>query len=148
MPAFTAADGTRLAHHLRGDDETLAVLPGGPMRASAYLGGQGFAPFFHGRWDDTARAPAAAEEARTNDEAGERYFGDGASTPAATRAALAEPTAPVLVHAGQYDGGPRRRIESGPPPSTGTRPPPCPAGLRPPKVLPTWAVGHRERSLG
>lgn len=107
MPTFTVADGTRLAHHLRGDGETLAVLPGGPMRASAYLGGQGFPPFFPGRWDDTAREHAAAEEARTHDEAGERYVGDGASTPAATRAALAEPAAPVLVHAGEYDGGPR-----------------------------------------
>ncbi|TWV30608.1 alpha/beta hydrolase [Streptomyces misionensis] len=234
MPTFTTADGTRLAHHLRGDGETLAVLPGGPMRASAYLGDLGgltthrrlalldlrgtgdsaapadpatyrcdrmvadveawrdhlsldrmdllahsagaaaamlyaarhphrirrlvlitpnpsalglratpddrlaaarlrahepwFAeaypafrdwlageadfdevilPFFHGRWDDTARAHAAAEEAQTNDEAGERYFAEGAFTPAATRAALAELTAPVLVYAGEYDGGPR-----------------------------------------
>ncbi|QLJ01999.1 alpha/beta hydrolase [Streptomyces sp. NEAU-sy36] len=234
MPTFTAADGTRLAHHLRGDGETLAVLPGGPMRASAYLGDLGgltahrrlalldlrgtggsavpadpatyrcdrlvadveawrdhlsldrmdllahsagaapamlyaarhphrirrlilitpnpsalglratprdrlaaarlrahepwfagaypafrhwlageadfddvFLPFFYGRWDGTARAHAAAEEAQTNDEAGERYFADGAFTPAATRAALAGLTAPVLVYAGEYDGGPR-----------------------------------------
>ncbi|MFI1760578.1 alpha/beta fold hydrolase [Streptomyces sp. NPDC020800] len=41
MPTFTAADGTRLAYHLRGAGETLAVLPGGPMRASAYLGDLG-----------------------------------------------------------------------------------------------------------
>ena len=234
MPTFTTADGTRLAHHLRGDGETLAVLPGGPMRASAYLGDLGgltarrrlalldlrgtgdsavpadpatyrcdrmvadveawrenlsldrvdllahsagaslamlyaarhphrirrlilitpnpsalglratpddrlaaarlrahepwfaeaypayrawlageadfdevFEPFFYGRWDDTARAHADAGETQTNDEAGERYFADGAFTPAATRAALATLTAPVLVYAGELDGGPR-----------------------------------------
>jgi hypothetical protein len=34
MPTFTASDGTRLAYHLRGQGEPLAVVPGGPMRAS------------------------------------------------------------------------------------------------------------------
>ncbi len=41
MPTFTTADGTRLAHHPRGTGEPLAVLPGGPLRASAYLGDLG-----------------------------------------------------------------------------------------------------------
>ncbi|MEU0589306.1 alpha/beta hydrolase [Streptomyces sp. NPDC006132] len=41
MPYFTAPDGTRLACHLRGSGEPLVVLPGGPMRASAYLGNLG-----------------------------------------------------------------------------------------------------------
>ncbi|ARP73567.1 alpha/beta hydrolase [Streptomyces pluripotens] len=41
MPTFATADGARLAYHLRGDGEPLAVLPGGPMRASAYLGDLG-----------------------------------------------------------------------------------------------------------
>ncbi|OIK26271.1 alpha/beta fold hydrolase [Streptomyces malaysiense] len=234
MPTFTTADATRLAYHLRGEGEPLAVLPGGPMRASAYLGdlggltahrrlalldlrgtgdsavpadpatyrcdrmtedveawrdhlgldrldllahsagaalamlyaarhpqrigrlllitpnpsalglrataedrlaaagprahepwfpeayppfrawlaGEGgfddrFLPFFHGRWDDTARAHAEAEPAQTDDEAAGRYFAEGAFTPAATRAALAELAAPVLVYAGALDGGPR-----------------------------------------
>lgn len=234
MPTFTAADGTRLAYHLRGEGETLAVLPGGPMRASAYLGDLGgltahrrlalldlrgtgdsatpadaatyrcdrmvedveawrshmglqrmdllahsagaalatlyaarypqrvrrlllvtpnpsalglratpqdrlaaaalrtdepwfadafpafrtwlagdadfddvFLPFFYGRWDDTARAHAEAEAEQTNDDAGAHYFADGAFTPDATRAALAALRAPVLVHAGEVDGGPR-----------------------------------------
>ncbi|MFG2264159.1 alpha/beta fold hydrolase [Streptomyces sp. NPDC048720] len=233
MPTFTAADGTALAYHLRGRGAPLAVLPGGPMRASAYLGDLGgltahrrlalldlrgtgdsgtpddpatyrcdrmvddverwrvhlglermdllahsaagslallyaarhphrirrlalitpnpsalglratpadrlaaarlradqpwfgrafpayqawlagdadfdevFLPFFYGRWDDTARAHTEHEEAQTNDEAAERYFAEGAFTPDATRAALAALTAPVLVHAGEYDGGP------------------------------------------
>lgn len=234
MPTFTAADGTRLAYHLRGDGEPLAVLPGGPMRASAYLGDLGgltahrrlalldlrgtgdssvpadpatyrcdrmiddvelwrahmavehmdvlahsagaalamlyaarhphrvrrlvlitpnpsalgmratpedrlaaaglrrrepwfeeafpafrawlagdaefddvFLPFFHGRWDDAARAHTDAEPEQTNEEAGERYFAEGAFTPDATRATLATLTAPVLVYAGELDGGPR-----------------------------------------
>lgn len=41
MPAFTAPDGTRLAYHVVGDGEPLICLPGGPMRASAYLGDLG-----------------------------------------------------------------------------------------------------------
>ncbi|WP_199829636.1 alpha/beta fold hydrolase [Streptomyces sp. MMG1121] len=234
MPTFTATDGTRLAYHLRGEGDPLVVLPGGPMRASAYFGDLGgltahrrlalldlrgtgdsavpadpatyrcdrmvddvevwrahmglehmdllahsagaalamlyaarhprrirrlllitpnpsalgmrassgdrlaaarlradepwfakafpafrawltgeadfddaFLPFFYGRWDATARAHADAEPAQTNDEAGERYFADGAFAPGVTRAALAALTAPVLVHAGELDGGPR-----------------------------------------
>ncbi|MET8808955.1 alpha/beta hydrolase [Streptomyces sp. NPDC004546] len=234
MPTLTTPDGTRLAYHLRGAGEPLAVLPGGPMRASAYLGDLGgltahrrlalldlrgtgdsappadpasyrcdrmvedvevwrahmglehmdllahsagaalamlyaarhpqrirrlllitpnpsalglratpedrlsaarlraqepwfpeafpafrawlageaefddvFLPFFHGRWDDAARAHTDAEVQQTNEEAAERYFADGAFTPDATRTALAELTAPVLLHAGELDGGPR-----------------------------------------
>lgn len=41
MPTFTSADGTEIAYHLRGEGEPLVVLPGGPMRASAYLGDLG-----------------------------------------------------------------------------------------------------------
>lgn len=41
MPIFTAPDGTALAYHVRGEGEPLVVLPGGPMRASEYLGDLG-----------------------------------------------------------------------------------------------------------
>ncbi|MGV9943903.1 alpha/beta fold hydrolase [Streptomyces sp. NPDC003401] len=41
MPTFTAPDGTRLAYHLDGDGPPLVCLPGGPMRASSYLGDLG-----------------------------------------------------------------------------------------------------------
>lgn len=41
MPTFTAPDGTELAYHVRGEGEPLIVLPGGAMRASAYLGDLG-----------------------------------------------------------------------------------------------------------
>ncbi|MEU8349388.1 alpha/beta fold hydrolase, partial [Streptomyces sp. NPDC048845] len=41
MPTFLSTDGTRLAHHSTGSGDPLIVLPGGPMRASAYLGDLG-----------------------------------------------------------------------------------------------------------
>ncbi|WRZ94262.1 alpha/beta hydrolase [Streptomyces sp. NBC_01007] len=41
MSVFAAPDGTRLAHHARGEGAPLLCLPGGPMRASAYLGDLG-----------------------------------------------------------------------------------------------------------
>ena len=41
MPSFHAPDGTELAYHVRGGGAPLICLPGGPMRASAYLGDLG-----------------------------------------------------------------------------------------------------------
>ncbi|MCZ7462045.1 alpha/beta hydrolase [Streptomyces sp. WMMC940] len=41
MPTFSAHDGTALAYHAEGEGEPLVCLPGGPMRASAYLGDLG-----------------------------------------------------------------------------------------------------------
>ncbi|AWI32499.1 alpha/beta fold hydrolase [Streptomyces tirandamycinicus] len=41
MPTFRAYDGTVLAYHAEGEGEPLVCLPGGPMRASAYLGDLG-----------------------------------------------------------------------------------------------------------
>lgn len=41
MPTFTSYDGTELAYHLKGEGPPLVVLPGGPMRASVYLGDLG-----------------------------------------------------------------------------------------------------------
>jgi pimeloyl-ACP methyl ester carboxylesterase len=237
MPTFSAWDGTELAYHLRGRGEPLVVLPGGPMRASAYLGELGglsahrrlvlldlrgtgesavpadpatyrcdrlvddvealrghlglermdvlahsaggslamryaaryparvgrlvlvtatpwalglpatagdrlaaaramkdepwfpaafpafeawlagtgpfdpvFAPFFYGRWDDAARAHDARAEEECNDEAADVYGSQGAYDPPATRAALARLTSPVLVLAGELDGGPRPEL--------------------------------------
>jgi pimeloyl-ACP methyl ester carboxylesterase len=234
MPTFTATDGTELAYHVRGEGEPLVVLPGGPMRASAYLGDLGgltarrrlilldlrgtgdsavptdratyrcdrlvddvevwrahmglehmdllahsaggslamlyaaryparvarlalitatpwalampataedrlaaarlrqaepwfedaypafeawlagtgdfdpvFDPFFYGRWDAAAEEHCALGDEQCNDEAADLYFGQGAFDPPATRAALAILPAPVLVLAGELDGGPR-----------------------------------------
>ncbi|WP_367325363.1 alpha/beta fold hydrolase [Streptomyces sp. HUAS ZL42] len=233
MPTFTAPDGTELAYHARGEGEPLVVLPGGPMRASAYLGDLGgltarrrlilldlrgtgdsavpadpatyrcdrlvddvealrvhlglegmdvvahsaggslamlyaaryparvarlvlvtatpwalgmpataehrlaaallrkgetwfedalaafeawlagtgdfdpvFTPFFYGRWDSAAEEHAAHEDEQCNDEAGDVYGSEGAYDPPATRVALAGFTSPVLVLAGEIDGGP------------------------------------------
>ncbi|MET8952780.1 alpha/beta fold hydrolase [Streptomyces sp. NPDC004393] len=233
MPIFDAYDGTRLTYHLRGEGEPLVVLPGGPMRASAYFGdlgglaarrrlvlldlrgtgdsatpadpgtyrcdrlvddvealrthlgrermdilahsaggslalryaarypervsrlalitaipwalgmpatpeqrlaaarlrkdepwfedafpafrawlaGEGeydpvITPFFYGRWDAVAEAHAAADEEQTNEAAADVYHSEGAYDPPATGAALAGLTAPVLVYAGEADGGP------------------------------------------
>ncbi|MEV7995411.1 alpha/beta hydrolase [Streptomyces sp. NPDC086077] len=66
-----------------------------------------FIPFFYGRWDETAAEHAARDEEESNEEAAERYGSEGAYDPPATRAALATLTAPVLVYAGELDGGPR-----------------------------------------
>ncbi|MFI1725335.1 alpha/beta fold hydrolase [Streptomyces sp. NPDC020489] len=234
MPTFTAPDGTPLACHLRGEGEPLVVLPGGPMRASAYLGDLGglsahrrlalldlrgtgdsavpadpatyrcdrlvddvealrthlglermdllahsaggslamlyaaryprrvrrlvlvttipwalgmpvtdadrlaaaalrkdepwfeeafpafeasltgtggydpvFAPFFYGRWDESAAAHDARGEEEFNEEAAEVYGSDGAYDPDATREALGRFEGPVLVLAGSLDNGPR-----------------------------------------
>ncbi len=41
MPVFSAYDGTQLAYHEKGEGEPLLCLPGGPMRASVYLGDLG-----------------------------------------------------------------------------------------------------------
>jgi pimeloyl-ACP methyl ester carboxylesterase len=41
MPSFHAADGTELAYHVQGEGAPLVCLPGGPERASAYLGDPG-----------------------------------------------------------------------------------------------------------
>lgn len=41
MAIFESVDGTRLAYHRLGSGDPLICLPGGPMRASAYLGDLG-----------------------------------------------------------------------------------------------------------
>ncbi|MGW3911284.1 alpha/beta fold hydrolase [Streptomyces sp. NPDC005070] len=60
------------------------------------------APFWYGRWDESARAHRDAEDAHKNHEAAAR-FSDGAFAPDATRAALARLASPVLVVAGEAD---------------------------------------------
>ncbi len=41
MPSFRALDGTELAYHVQGHGDPLVCLPGGPGRASSYLGDLG-----------------------------------------------------------------------------------------------------------
>lgn len=64
-------------------------------------------PFTYGRWDAAAQAHAAAGARQSNDEAARIYRDPAAFDPAATAAALTELDAPVLVMAGELDGGPR-----------------------------------------
>jgi proline iminopeptidase len=61
------------------------------------------APFFYGRWDAVAQAHSAAEETQINHDAADAFAAEGAFDPAATRAALAEFSSPVLVLAGSAD---------------------------------------------
>ncbi|GGZ96259.1 alpha/beta fold hydrolase [Streptomyces echinoruber] len=105
----TAADRLAAARLRAGEPWFAAALPA----FEAWLAGDGdvdpdaFAPFFYGRWDEAARRHSAAGATEYNDEAADRYGADGAYDPPATRAALARCTAPVLVLAGELDGGPR-----------------------------------------
>ena len=64
---------------------------------------EAMAPFFYGRWDAAAQAHAAAEEQQVNESAAAEFGAAGAFDPAATRAALAEFGAPVLVLGGDLD---------------------------------------------
>ncbi|MGW7331295.1 alpha/beta fold hydrolase [Streptomyces sp. NPDC054840] len=59
-------------------------------------------PFFHGRWDATARQHQAAARP-DNAEAVTLFAADGAFDPQATRAALATWQNPVLLLAGEFD---------------------------------------------
>ena len=64
---------------------------------------QAIAPFVYGRWDAAARAHNAAEEKQLNEDAAAVFGSEGAFDPAATRAALAEFSSPVLILAGGLD---------------------------------------------
>jgi proline iminopeptidase len=61
------------------------------------------APFFYGRWDETARAHRAAQDEQTNREAAAVFGTAGAFDPDTTCAALASFEQPVLVVAGEVD---------------------------------------------
>ncbi|RPK68772.1 Proline iminopeptidase [Streptomyces sp. ADI96-02] len=63
-------------------------------------------PLTYGRWDDAARAHAAASAEQVNPRARARYA-DWSPDPAATVAALRGLAAPALVLAGELDGHPR-----------------------------------------
>ncbi|MFB7368499.1 alpha/beta fold hydrolase [Streptomyces sp. NPDC056222] len=63
-------------------------------------------PFVYGRWDGAAQAHAAAVGDEAHWEAAGAYYAAGAFDPETTRSALAAVTAPVLILAGEYDGGP------------------------------------------
>jgi pimeloyl-ACP methyl ester carboxylesterase len=60
-------------------------------------------PFYYARWDETAQAHATAGVAERHMAARLGYFANLTLDPAATRAALRELTAPVLLQAGELD---------------------------------------------
>ncbi len=67
--------------------------------------GDALAPLAYGRWDAAARAHRAASATEKNTRAAAAFYAEGAFDPPATRAALAAVAAPVLVLAGEWDGG-------------------------------------------
>jgi pimeloyl-ACP methyl ester carboxylesterase len=60
-------------------------------------------PFYYGRWDETAQAHATLGVSQRHQAARQGFFAEGAFDPAATAAALAKLTAPVLLYAGELD---------------------------------------------
>ncbi|MBM7439461.1 alpha/beta fold hydrolase [Streptomyces sp. HB132] len=66
----------------------------------------GVRPFAYGRWDAAAQAHAADSPAQRNASAGSFYYPEDGLDTEAIVAALRELPVPVLVLAGEYDGGP------------------------------------------
>ncbi|WP_406174740.1 alpha/beta fold hydrolase [Streptomyces sp. NBC_00996] len=78
----------------------LEAIVAGKATADSF---EAIAPFWYGRWDETARAHRAAEDGHKNMEAAAVYGSEGAFTPDTTRAALARFASPVFVLAGEVD---------------------------------------------
>ncbi|MGW1886319.1 alpha/beta fold hydrolase [Streptomyces sp. NPDC001970] len=78
----------------------LEAIVAGKATADSF---EAIAPFFYGRWDETARAHRAAEDGQKNKEAAAVFGAEGAFDPDATRSALARLASPVLVLAGEAD---------------------------------------------
>lgn len=64
---------------------------------------QAITPLTYGRWDERAQAHQAAEDGQRNHDALRVFAADGAFDPAATRKALGEFPAPVLLLTGEVD---------------------------------------------
>jgi pimeloyl-ACP methyl ester carboxylesterase len=60
-------------------------------------------PFYYGRWDETAEAHSAVGVSERHQAARDGFFAGVTLDPGATRAALKELTAPVLLYAGELD---------------------------------------------
>ena len=63
-------------------------------------------PFFYGRWDEVAQAHAAKAPAERDPDSAATYYADGVFDPDATRTALSQLDAEVLVLVGGVDPGP------------------------------------------
>ncbi|NEB77910.1 alpha/beta hydrolase [Streptomyces sp. SID14478] len=103
-----SADDRRAAAHLRRAEpwfdkaypELEKFLAGRPDADYAYEA------FFYGRWDTRAQEHAARGDDQYHERAAELFASEGAFDPPALHAALARLTAPVLLLAGELDGGP------------------------------------------
>ncbi|WP_432536589.1 alpha/beta fold hydrolase [Kineococcus arenarius] len=104
--AVTGEDRLSLARRRRGEPwfpvafAALEAVVAGDGDAESF---RAIAPFWYGRWDETAQSLRAAEEGRKNAEAAAAFGADGAFDAEVTRAALAGFTSPVLLLAGELD---------------------------------------------
>ena len=65
-----------------------------------------YMPFYYGRWDDEARAHNEVGFGERARAVIANFRGEGAFNPAATREAIGQLTAPVLLYGGELDAGP------------------------------------------
>jgi proline iminopeptidase len=65
-----------------------------------------YMPFYYGLWDEAAQAHVDVGVSERSRAVRERFGAEGAFNPAATREALAQLDAPVLVYAGDLDANP------------------------------------------
>lgn len=99
----TDADRRAVAEQRRGEpwfDEAYQAFEriwAGNMTPEAF---KAIAPFWHGRWDDAARA---LDDHPRNEEGVKQYYADGALDPKKTREALANLDVPTTFIAGEYD---------------------------------------------
>ena len=91
--AFEREDEPWFAEAIKSFEEIWA----GNMTPEAF---KGIAPFWHGRWDDAARA---LDDHPDNEEAAREYYADGSLDPGTIRAALKTLDVPTLLVAGEYD---------------------------------------------
>jgi pimeloyl-ACP methyl ester carboxylesterase len=78
----------------------LEEILGGELSMAAFRASR---PLYYGRWDETAQTHATAGVTERHVPAREGYFAGVALDVAATRAAVATLTAPVLLYAGDLD---------------------------------------------
>ncbi|MGW1889535.1 alpha/beta fold hydrolase [Streptomyces sp. NPDC002004] len=102
-----AGDVRRATARLRRDEPwfsaAFAALEGIVAGRATAASWEAIAPFYYGRWDETARAHRSAEDEQRNTEAAAVFGSEGVFAPDATRAALARFGRPVLLLAGEYD---------------------------------------------
>ncbi|MFI5528513.1 alpha/beta fold hydrolase [Kitasatospora sp. NPDC051853] len=103
---FTVEDRTRAAAQLA--DEPWYPQAAAALEATkrGVFDFEAFAPLIYGRWGVAEQEHVAERAGQTHPEAAQYYYQEEAFDPAATRAALASLEAPVLVVAGEFDGGP------------------------------------------